>query len=307
MSDSRCTTGFVVYSITKDIIMFIMGVCAIIALHHHIKSRKRTSKVPRSLYCITIIFYVFTILYATGQTLTNHCYPIIGRYYIWFYTLCHFAWYCQMATLLLLLFMKLQNVFAASAYKLSQASKYIFWIMYIFYICSLAAAFSKLTVIIFTIVFLGLSTYLSTLFIYKLYQINAMSMKACENNLLMIITKSTILTTFCMSSSLATTLFYTYYALIDDFGEIILLHVWDSLCTLDISTNFLAVYLASLYAKKHYLLLCGKCDSFCLAKCAKHQKSRPEKELDNYIQNEKNEAPKKNENIKENENGNAHV
>eukprot|EP01083_Nonionella_stella_P216163 777371_1 len=78
----KCSTGLTIFLTMKNVASLVMGIIAIIAIYQHIKSHKKTTlQIPRAMYCLTITFYVITIMYAICLAFTNKCLPGLQRFF----------------------------------------------------------------------------------------------------------------------------------------------------------------------------------------------------------------------------------
>ena len=232
---------------------------------------KETNKDSRTLFSIGLLFMIVTFLVLLFNLLagvykcsTNH-----QKIYHAFEPPVTVSYAIQFYLLLLLLFIRLYNVFKGTMYALSQITVKIFCIMYIllpplgvtaalFFVLQISGGFI-LTMIAFLIV-ITLIISLMIMYIRKLLRIyRSVAITDCPDTdeLIITITKTTILTLLSLSVT-----FVTPIVIISD-TQAAIGNVVTSTMLLDIYTNFLCITLSYSFFFGMYMKICGCMHRIC--------------------------------------------
>ena len=146
-------------------------------------------------------------------------------------------------------------------------------ILYIMKMCQTIICLINTTICILLAIFAGV--YLTSLFIYKLYQVHKLTsiniQKTNNNNnnnktdtyFISVITKTTTLTIISMIASLIAGIIYAMAFQFDVTGNNPIWIIFFVCLFLDNFTNFFCIILTNNFAEKYYLKLCGCIDNQC--------------------------------------------
>eukprot|EP01084_Bolivina_argentea_P303912 524804_1 len=323
MGALSCSSAFTIFTIIWGICGFSIFLMSIWCLIQHIKQKTQSSST--ALHILTILLYILTLLCSLSQTLmaAAYCTSLSIVYFDTGQYIFAFSWAFQWFTLLIVLYSRLFYAFKGSAYHISKIASNIFAFLYVIFIfimlLVLFAYIMHLSIFVWTfasqfIIGIILSLYVSILFVYKLYHVNKMiynikptitvsksnssittnsnsmttnSKKQEDQTFVSIITKSTILSTISIGSTLLLLLgTIIVFSTLETNSEI-LLCVWNSLISTDMISNFCCITLTNKWSETYYLFIFGCCDNCCRSCCFQlNQPARNESKSNTTIVNE---------------------
>ena len=290
MSNAACLTEFGVISPTLHISSMVAMLWLIYQYAKSMKSEQNqtlknlglTLFSMQMMYCMVRgscgFLWAFTSDCSLGSQKENYDVAILS----YVSTILYFAQYNVM---IFLLFYRLKVVFDGTAYRLSQFTKWAFYIMYI--LSSILAVSVQVVNILMgghspvrTILtsFSGLCGismifFLTFLFVTKLITVNNNcdgAQQKAENKLLSTITKQSILALISIASLLVSVIIFFLVSSTRLPASSIHAHFVSKLCLLiDIWTNFICILLSYQSFNTYYAKMCGCCDTKCKELCGK--------------------------------------
>ena len=198
----------------------------------------------------------------------------------------------QYAVMILLLFYRLKVVFDGTTYRLSQRTKWTFYIMYMLLIfmevssqfvyillkwhSSVGAILLSFAGLCITLIII----FLTFLFVTKLIDVHKRCDCHRENKLLFTITKQSVLTLISIVSSLVMLIIFFLLSSTGLLVSSIHANFVLALCVLiDIWTNFICILLGYHSFNPYYTKMCGCCDIKCKQLCSKLAKPRENQKI----------------------------
>eukprot|EP01084_Bolivina_argentea_P303911 524803_1 len=292
MGALSCSSAFTIFTIIWGICGFSIFLMSIWCLIQHIKQKTQSSST--ALHILTILLYILTLLCSLSQTLmaAAYCTSLSIVYFDTGQYIFAFSWAFQWFTLLIVLYSRLFYAFKGSAYHISKIASNIFAFLYVIFIfimlLVLFAYIMHLSIFVWTFAsqFIIVSKSNSSITTNS-NSMTTNSKKQEDQTFVSIITKSTILSTISIGSTLLLLLgTIIVFSTLETNSEI-LLCVWNSLISTDMISNFCCITLTNKWSETYYLFIFGCCDNCCRSCCFQlNQPARNESKSNTTIVNE---------------------
>lgn len=287
-----CSRTYSVFNYLHVAFTSIILIVAIYFTIQHFRNNHEKSK-SATLRIFTKLFSIISLIVLTAFILKSsfecHDRQIYGIFSITW----SISYYFQWQLLLLVLLVRLQQVFKDTPYKLNKCiiiiNTILFIIICIGFMFALFVAFlidrwDIYYMVVIAVLFyaLLLSLFVTYLLIYKLYKVyqlgknndNDSNNKHISNKLATVMVKHTILGSISILSSFLNVINYTIWTLFfNHLSKGTYYPILNVFYLLDISTNFFCIMLALASNKQYYSNLCGGLHNKCILKIDKNCES----------------------------------
>eukprot|EP01084_Bolivina_argentea_P252958 424781_1 len=269
---SQCPNNGI-FTVFFAIICTLLSVFALFVLFKYLKNTKVESA-TKIVHRCGVVFLIASILalLCNGTRQLFLCFGIYG--YLFMYIGYLISTGIQLYLLLLIYYLRLQFIFAATALALSKVTNVIYISLFVF--LPIYVAFVIIIIIVannmramfmatYFFLFIMIMSSLVILFIFKLIQVYKLSPETNNDQLVTAITKTTILT----SISLGSTFMSVIGNVIFPFVGVAIQWVCHYISLMDLLTNFVCIMMSYNAFRMYYVLLCPFCDSKCRVCCSR--------------------------------------
>ena len=280
MSNAVCFTGFGVISPTLHISSMIAMLWLIYLFAKSMKSEQNQTlkNLGFTLFNIQMMYCMVSGSNSLILAFTSDC--SIGTEFLIIWYIATILYLAQYAIMIFLLFYRLKVVFDGTTYRLSQRTKWAFFIMYVLLIFMVVSSqlvyillgwHSSVGAILLSVAALSailIIFFLTFLFVTKLIDVNKRCACQRETKWLFTITKQSVLTLISIVSSLVMLIIFFLLSSTGLLALSIDANFVFHLCVLiDIWTNFICILLGYHSFNAYYFKMCGCCDIKCRQLC----------------------------------------
>eukprot|EP01084_Bolivina_argentea_P252957 424780_1 len=270
----QCPNGEIL-TVLFAIICTLLSAFALFVLCKYIKNTK-VEKATKIVQRCGVVFLIASILafLCNGTRMLFSCFGVSGYFYVLVYIVYIISGATQVYLLLLIYYLKLQFIFAATALALSKVTNVIYISLFVF--LPIYVAFVIIIIIVannmramfmatYFFLFIMIMSSLVILFIFKLIQVYKLSPETNNDQLVTAITKTTILTSISLSSTFMN---FIGNAIFPSVG-VAIQWVCHYFAVMDVLTNFVCIMMSYNAFRMYYVLLCPFCDSKCRVCCSR--------------------------------------